>query len=79
MASRRKAPGLPAGSVLGRAGNYAAPVDSIDLDSAMKATLLGTPMDKVEKAYVGNKGPDSSAMEAVRRARRANRKPPVRE
>lgn len=66
-------------SPVARAGNYAAEMDTFGLDPEMKATLLGTPMDKVESAYVSGKGGSESAREAVRRARKANRKPPVRE
>ena len=62
-----------------RVGNYVAPADSIGMDEGMKATLFGTPMDKVESAYVSGKGGSDSARDAVRRARRANRKPPVKE
>lgn len=62
-----------------RVGNYAAEVDSFGLDPELKATLLGTPMDKTESAYVASKGGSESSREAVRRARKANRKPPVKE
>ncbi len=56
-----------------------APIDTVGMDEDMKATLFGTSMDKLEKAYLAAHPDSSSAMEAVRRARRANRRPPVKE
>ena len=65
-----------------RAGNYVAPVDTVGMDPAMKATLGLTKtekMDKTESAYVKGRGGAASAIEAVRRARRANKRPPLPE
>lgn len=67
------------GNPVARAGNYAQETDSTGMDESMKATLYGTKMDKTEKAYVKGTGGRASATEAVRRARKANRKPPVQE
>lgn len=61
-----------------KAGNYATEGDTTGMDEAMKATLTGTPMTKVEEDYVKGTGRES-AKEAVRRARKANKQPPVRE
>ena len=72
MASPRKNP-------TARAGNYVAPVDSSGMDASMKASLFGTKMDKTESAYIKGTGGRPSAMEAVRRARKANKRPPVQE
>lgn len=65
-----------------RAGNYRAPVDTAGMDSAMKETLglkKTEKMDKTEAAYVKGKGQTASSIEAVRRARRANKRPPIPE
>jgi len=60
--------------VIGRVGGYAAPVDTVGMDEDMKAQMTGTPMNKTEAAYVsGTKRP--SAVEAVKRARKANKQP----
>ena len=37
----------------------------------------GTPMDKTERDYFNGTGQRGSAVEAIRRARRANNKPPL--
>ncbi len=73
MASKRGNP------TIARVGNYAAPVEAVGIDPEMKATLFGTAMNKTEKGYVKSRGGAVSAMEAVRRARRANKQPPVKE
>jgi hypothetical protein len=73
---------MPRKMPTGRAGNYAAPVDTAGMDPAMKASLQVTPtekMDKVESAYVKGKGGASSALQAVRKARKANKRPPLPE
>ncbi len=62
-----------------RAGSYIAPVDTAGMDEDLKASLTGTPMDKTESTYVKSRGGAASAKEAVRRARRANKQPPLRE
>lgn len=72
MASKR-------GNPIARVGNYAAPIDTAGIDESMKNLMLGTDMDKVEKAYVEGKGNSPSSIEAVRRARRANKRPPLKE
>lgn len=65
-----------------RAGNYRAPVDTAGMDEAMQKTL-GTektePMDKTESAYVKGRGGATSAKEAVRRARKATKRPALPE
>lgn len=71
MAHRRRNP-------VGRVGGYAAEVDTTGMDPADIAQLIGTPMTKLEEDYVKGTG-RASSKEAVRRARRANRKPPVKE
>lgn len=74
MASPRKNP-------VARVGNYAAPVDSQGMDQSdpMFGELFGTKMDKTESSYVSGAKNKSSATEAVRRARRANKQPPLKE
>ena len=72
MASKR-------GNPVARVGGYAQEVDSTGVDPSMQSTLYGTKMDKTEKDYVSGTGGRPSAMEAVRRARKANKQPPVRE
>lgn len=61
----------------GKVGNYAAPVDTTGMDPDMIADLTGTKMTKIESAYVKGTG-RPSAIEAVKRARRANRQPPLK-
>ena len=71
MASKR-------GNPVARVGNYVQDVDSVGVDQPMKDLMFGTPMTQVEKNYVkGTKRP--SAMAAVRKARKANKQPPVQE
>ncbi len=60
--------------VIGRAGNYAAPIDTTGMDEEMKSMLTGTPMTKNESAYVKGTGRQSS-ITAVKRARKANKQP----
>lgn len=72
MASKR-------GNPVARIGNYAQEVDSTNVDPAMKEMMFGTKMNKTEKAYVKGARGRASAVEAVRRARRANKQPPVKE
>lgn len=61
---------------IGRAGNYSAPVDTAGMDPEMKDTL-GSPkpkrMNKVEGAFMAGAKNKSTAAEAIRRARRANK------
>lgn len=71
MASKR-------GNPVARVGNYAQETDSTGLDPEMKSTLFGTKMSKTESNFVKGTG-RASSMEAVRRARKANRQPPVKE
>jgi hypothetical protein len=71
MASKR-------GNPVARAGNYAQEIDSTGVDQEMKNTVFGTPMTKAEKGYVSGVGNRPSATEAVRRARKANKQPPLR-
>jgi len=70
MASKRRNP-------LARAGNYAQEVDSTGLDPEMKNSLFGAKslgkMTKVERDYVKDKSGSASSVEAVRRARKANK------
>lgn len=61
----------------GRVGNYRAPVDTVGMDEPMKALLTGTKMNKTESGYT--KGRGASAKEAVRRARKANKQPLLKE
>lgn len=71
MASKR-------GNPVARAGNYAAETDSVGMDESMKSSLYGTKMNKVESDYVKGTG-RASSVEAVRRARKANKQPPLRD
>lgn len=70
--ARRKSP-------VGRAGNYAADVDTTGMDESMKTSLFGTGMDKTESNYVKSRGNSSSSVEAVRRSRRANKQRPLKD
>lgn len=72
MAIKRRNP------TVARVGNYAQEVDSTGLgDEAMEAQLFGTKPDKVEKDYMKGARNKTTAREAVRRARKANKKPPL--
>lgn len=64
-----------------RVGNYAAPVDSqgMDQNDPMFGELFGSPMNKVESDYMKGASNKASAKEAVKRARRANKQPPLKE
>jgi hypothetical protein len=61
-----------------RVGNYAQEVDSTGMDDSMKAQMFGTKMDKTESSYLKGAKNKVSATEAVRRARKANKQPPLR-
>jgi len=69
-------------SPIARVGNYSAPAEKTG-DEAMDETLgfrgKAKGMDKTEKAYVAGRGGAASATEAVRKARKANKKPPLDE
>jgi hypothetical protein len=62
------------------------PSSAITDDPEMQATLGGasdneagsTPMSKLERTYFNGRGRADSALEAVRRARKANKMPPLR-
>lgn len=60
--------------VVGKIGNYAAPVDTAGMDPDMIAMMIGTKPTKVESSYMRGGG----SSEAVRRARRANKQPPLK-
>lgn len=63
-----------------RVGNYAQDVEPTG-EAEMDSTLFGqkgTPMTKLERAYVKGTG-RKSAVQAVKNARRANKQPPLRE
>lgn len=62
-----------------RIGNYAAPVDTAGMDQSMIDLGTGTKMNKTESSYVAGAKNKNTATEAVRRARRANRQPPIQE
>lgn len=71
MASKRKNP-------TAKVGNYATTdVDSTGMDPDMQAQMYGTKMDKTESSYVSGAQNKKTATEAVRRARRANKQPPL--
>lgn len=63
--------------VRGQAGNYAADVDTAGMDPKMIEDLTGTKATKVESDYIKGTG-RASSVEAVRRARRANKQPPLK-
>lgn len=69
MASKR---GNPA-----HIGNYMQRVDPAAMDDSMQDMMFGTKMNKTEKSYVKGTG-RSSSVEAVRRARKANKQPRLR-
>lgn len=62
---------------IARVGNYSAPVDTEGLDPAMQETInpvaKPTGMNKVEKNYLAGAKNKSTAAEAIRRTRRANK------
>lgn len=61
---------------IGRAGNYSAPIDTAGMDPAMVHTLSQTKpkrMNKVEREFLAGAKNPSTAAEAIRRARRANK------
>ena len=64
------------GNPTARVGNYAQKVDTLGMDPEMKEQMLGTKMDKTEKNYA--KGGSPNAREAIKRARKANKQPPLR-
>lgn len=70
-------PAIKSRPVTARAGNYVSPIDTTGMDTEMLATLTGTKPNKVESDYIKGTGGRPSAIEAVRRARRANRQPPL--
>ena len=71
MAAPRKNP-------VAKVGNYAsADVDSAGMDPNMQELMYGKPMDATEKAYVKGVGNRPSARQAVARARKANKQPPL--
>lgn len=72
MASKR-------GNPVAKVGNYAQEVDSVGMDSGMKAQMFGSKMDKTESKYVSGAKNKSTATEAVRRARKANKQRPLLE
>jgi hypothetical protein len=61
--------------VVGKIGNYAAPVDTAGMDEDMIGMMIGTKPTKVESDYMKSR---PNSMEAVKRARRANRQPPLK-
>ncbi len=67
------------GNPVARVGNYAQEVDSTGIDPEMKQVMFGTPMDPTESAYVQGTGNRPSAIQAVKRARKANKQPPLAE
>lgn len=72
MASKRSNP-------IARVGNYAAPVDTAGMDQSMISMMTGTKMSKTEASYLKGAKNKASATEAIRRARRANKQPPLKE
>jgi hypothetical protein len=48
------------------------------LEGASDNEAGATPMDKTERDYFNGTGRRDSAVEAVRRARKANKKPPLK-
>lgn len=70
MASKR-------GNPTGRIGNYAQRVDAAGMDSDMQGMMFGTKMTPTERAFVKGTGRTSS-VEAVKRARKANKQRPLR-
>jgi len=61
-----------------RVGNYAQEVDPATLDPEMSSMMFGKKMDKTESAYVKGKKNSPTAIEAVRRARKANKAAPLK-
>ena len=60
-----------------RVGNYTSPMDTTGIDQSMKKLMLGQApanMNKVESDYAKSKDDPTSAYEAIRRTRRANRR-----
>lgn len=69
--------GAKRGNPTGRIGNYAARVDESGMDPEMKGMMFGTKMTKLESDYVKGTG-RASSVEAVKRARKANKQRPLR-
>lgn len=65
------------GRAVAKVGNYAAEIDTTNMSDEDKAFFTGTPMTKLERSYVTGTGRKSS-VEAVKRARRANKQPPLK-
>lgn len=63
---------------MGRAGGHAALIDTTGMPPEMIIDLTGTKMNKLESDFVKGTG-RASSVEAVRRARRANKQPPLKE
>ena len=77
MAAYAQRPAVKKRPVIGKISNYAAPVDTAGMDEEMIIQMIGTKPDKIESDYMKGTG-RASSVEAVRRARRANKKPPLK-
>lgn len=64
--------------VRGQVGNYVADIDTVGMSDEDKALFTGTKANKVESDYIKGTGGRASAIEAVRRARKANKQPPLK-
>lgn len=63
---------------IARTGNYAAPIDTTGMSDEDKVFFTGTKATKLERSYVKGTG-RASSVEAVRRARKANKQPPLKD
>lgn len=65
------------GVATAKVGNYASDIDTTGMSEEDKAFFTGTPMTKLESAYVKGTG-RPSAIQAVKNARKANKQPPLK-
>ena len=65
-------------TVTARVGNYSSDIDTTGMSEDDKTFWTGTKMTKLESDYVKGTG-RASSVEAVRRARKANKQPLLKE
>lgn len=71
-------PVIPKRATVAKVGNYAAEIDTTGMSDENKAFFTGTKLTKLERDYVKGTG-RKSALEAVKRARKANKQPLLKE
>jgi hypothetical protein len=68
---------VPRRSAVAKVGNYSADIDTTGMSDEDKTFFTGTKANKIESDYIKGTG-RASAVEAVKRARRANKQPPLK-